>query len=67
MKSKQLLLIEKCICLTIPFVNSVHKFFEMYLSYSLNFTTNIEQLFQQNGFSRVSVRASGFRRKQSLF
>ena len=32
MKSKQLSLIEKCICLTIQSVNSVYKFSEMYLS-----------------------------------
>ena len=40
MKSKQLPLTEKSICLTILSVNSVYKFPEMYLSYSLNFTTN---------------------------
>ena len=40
MKPKQLPIIEKCICLTILSVNSVYKFSEMYLSYSLNFTTN---------------------------
>ena len=40
MKSKQLPLIEKCICLTMLSVNSVYKFSEIYLSYSLNFTTN---------------------------
>ena len=40
MKSKQLPSIEKFICLAILSVNSVHKFSEMYLSYSLNFTTN---------------------------
>ena len=40
MKSNQLSLIEKCICLTILSVSSVYKFSEMYLSYSLNFTTN---------------------------
>ena len=39
MKSKQLRLIQKCICLTAS-VNSVYKFSEMYLSYGLNFTTN---------------------------
>ena len=39
-KSKQFLLSGKCICLTIPFVDSVYKFSEIYLSYSLNFTTN---------------------------
>ena len=40
MKSKQLPVIEKCICLRILSLNSVDKFSEMYLSYSLNFTTN---------------------------
>ena len=40
MKSKQVPLIEKCICLTILYVNLVHKFSERYLSCSLNFTTN---------------------------
>ena len=40
LKSKQLPLIEKCISLTLLSVNSVYKFSEMYLSYSLNFTTN---------------------------
>ena len=38
-KSKQFPLIEKCICLTILSVNLVYKFSEMYLHYSLNFTT----------------------------
>ena len=37
---KTVLLIEKCICLTILLVDSVYKFSEMYLSYSLNFPTN---------------------------
>ena len=46
MKLKQLPLIEKRICLTILSVNSVHKFSEMHLSYSLNFTKNKWQLFQ---------------------
>ena len=40
MKSKQLPFTEKCICLAILSVNSVYKFSGMYLSYSLNFTTN---------------------------
>ena len=40
MKSKQLPLIEKTICLTILSVNPVYKLSEMPLSYSLNFTTN---------------------------
>ena len=40
MKSKSLPLIAKYICLTMLSVNSVNKFSEMYLSYSLNFTTN---------------------------
>ena len=40
MESKQLLLIEKCICLTIISVNSVCKFSEIYLLYSLTVTTN---------------------------
>ena len=40
MISKQLPLIEKCICLTILSANSVHKFSEMYLYYNLNFTIN---------------------------
>ena len=39
-ESKQLPLIYKCLCLTILFVNSIYKFSEMYLSYSLNFTAN---------------------------
>ena len=51
MKSKQLPVIEKCICLAILSVNSVYKFFEMCLSYSLNSTTNKFQLFQSNGFT----------------
>ena len=55
MKSKQLPVIEKCICLAILSANSVYKFFEMYLSYSLNSTTSKFQLFQSNGFSRVTV------------
>ena len=40
MKSKQLLLIEKCICLRILPVNSVYKFSEIYPSHGLNLTTN---------------------------
>ena len=40
MKSKQLPFIEKYICLAILSINSVCKFSEMYLSYSLNFTTH---------------------------
>ena len=40
MKSKQLPFIEKFICLAILSVNLVYTFSEMYLSYSLNFTTN---------------------------
>ena len=40
MKSKRLPFIEKVICLAILFVNSVHKFSEMDLSYCLRFTTN---------------------------
>ena len=40
MESKQLLLIEKCICLRIISVNSVCKFSEIYLLYSLTVTTN---------------------------
>ena len=40
MKSKQLPLIEKCICLTTLSVSLVYKFSETYLSYSLNFITN---------------------------
>ena len=40
MKLKQPLLIEKCICLTIISANSVCKFSEMYLFYSLTVTTN---------------------------
>ena len=39
MKSKQAPFIEKCICLAILSVNSVYKFSEMYLSYSLDITT----------------------------
>ena len=40
MKLKQLPFIEKFICLAILCVNSVYKFSEMYLSCSLNFSTN---------------------------
>ena len=40
MKSKQLPFTEKFICSGILSVNSVCKFSEMYLSYSLNFTTD---------------------------
>ena len=40
MKSKQLPLIEKTICLAILSANSVYKISEMYLSYGLNFTSN---------------------------
>ena len=40
LKSKQLLLIEKCICLTILSVNSACKFPETYLSSCLNVTGN---------------------------
>ena len=39
-KSKQLPLTEKCICLTILSVNSVYNFSKMHLSYSLNITTD---------------------------
>ena len=46
MKSKQLPFIEKFICLAVLSVNSVYKFSEMYLPYSLDFTTNKKQLFQ---------------------
>ena len=44
MKSKQLHFIEKFICLAILSVNSVYKFSEMYLSYSLNFTKPVYEL-----------------------
>ena len=37
---KQVFLTEKYICLTILSFNPVYKFSEMYLSYSLDFTTN---------------------------
>ena len=40
MKSKQLPFIERFIRLAILPVSSVYKFSEMYLSYSLNFSTN---------------------------
>ena len=46
MKSKRLPLIEKCICITILFVNSVYNFSETSLSYRLNVTINKQQLFQ---------------------
>ena len=45
-KMRKLLFIEKFICLAILSVNSVYKSSGMYLSYSLNFTTNKEQSFQ---------------------
>ena len=54
MKPKQLPLIEKCNCVTIPSVNIVHKFSKKHLSYSLIFTTNKSELFQQHSFIRVS-------------
>ena len=47
MKSKQLSFIGKFVCLAILSANSVYKFSEMYQSYSLNFTTNKQQLFSE--------------------
>ena len=50
-KSKQLPLVEKCVCLIILSVNSNYKFSAIYLLYSLNFTTNKQQLFQYEPIS----------------
>ena len=65
MKSKQLLLTEKCIWLTIMFVCSVYKLTKIHLYNSLNFTAN--SYFSKIALSDVSIWASDFRCKQSFF